>query len=350
MLDFFKKLRISNPWNYKVPFLVSIPYFLLLVGNADASVIAQSLIWSVVTIIGIAGFAYLLNDFTDRGQDAKLSRENSTAGLPNITVFFYLFFFLCLSLLPWFIFFPLNKIIVTLLVAEIVLFILYSARPFRLKECGVLGIVADALYAHAIPAALAAQTFRPIIIEFNPELSQLNPFLGMWFLSLVLWQFFLGIRNILLHQLADLDNDQKSKTRTWVSLVGAAPVWNWIRSTLLPFELFLYTFFVLTTAVHVPWFFIIIPLFFLYTFGKIWLRPNENYPSGLREWLYRFVDEFIISWFPIGLLGAAALEEPVFLFVLGVHTLVFKNALKSILVHDLGLFLRKTSSYLSSKF
>mgnify|MGYP007073577543 FL=1 len=33
LLFFIKKLRLSNPWNYKVPFLIAIPYLILLSSN-----------------------------------------------------------------------------------------------------------------------------------------------------------------------------------------------------------------------------------------------------------------------------------------------------------------------------
>src|SRR5262249_57433548 len=110
--------------------------------------------------------------------------------------------FLPVALLPW-LYLPLHWENGSLLGFELLLFVLYAFPPFRLKERGMLGLFADALYAHAIPAVLAVMTFSLMANRAYDHLT--------WFvLALGLWQFFLGVRNIVLHQLKDFDGDTRS--------------------------------------------------------------------------------------------------------------------------------------------
>src|SRR5687768_476539 len=75
---FTKKLRLSNPWNYKVPFLLSIPYLVLLVGGYNEGKSFYAILASLSVIIGIAGFGYLTNDLGDRQKDQMINKENVT--------------------------------------------------------------------------------------------------------------------------------------------------------------------------------------------------------------------------------------------------------------------------------
>ena len=318
----FKKLRLSDPWNYKVPFLISVPYFLMLATKLD---IKDSMIGfgcSISTIIGIAGFGYLLNDYTDRKKDLKVGKENALIGLSMSRIFLILLGFLVLALLPWGLYFPMDKVSVGLLMGQFVLFILYSSPPFRFKERGVLGVLCDAGYAHVVPALLAAYTFYLI---GDKEYDQVFPLL----ITLGAWQFVLGVRNILLHQIEDLKNDQKSETRTLLVSGDAAIIQKVLERIIVPLELVSFFAFGLVLSFEIPWFFAAYLVFVVFTMWKAKIALRQKLPNDLRPRLYIWLDDFYVEWIGvIILLQLIFTLNYFFLVILACHFIFFKNTLK----------------------
>ena len=188
---FLSRLRLSNPWRFKAPFLISIPYQMLFLGGIPPEDAALGFGMSCATIFGIAGFGYFLNDWTDREEDQRAGKFNVMLQLHWAAVVGLLLLFLALAVVPWVVYFPKGWSTLGLLGFEFLLFVLYSAPPFRFKERGWLGVLCDAGYAHAVPAVLAGITFfylgnRSFVAIF-------------WFLGLLgAWQAAVGVRNILL--------------------------------------------------------------------------------------------------------------------------------------------------------
>jgi UbiA prenyltransferase family len=222
--------------------------------------------------------------------------------------------FLGLSILPWVLYFPMNVLSVSCLIAEFLLFVLYVLPPIRLKERGLLGLVTDALYAHAIPTFLAAITFYALGSQ---------SWLHVWLLlgSLVAWQFCLGLRNILLHQLKDADNDRRSGLRTYVTQVGEERSLRLLAQVLVPMELltWLSLLGVLTIVTWLP--IVAWPVYLL------WKFPQQHHALDLRGWLYRYLDDFYIGWLPLMILMAACLQDWRMLGLALLHILLFKSAL-----------------------
>jgi 4-hydroxybenzoate polyprenyltransferase len=73
---FTRRLRLSNPWNYKVPVLIAVTYLVMLHAGFDWVEGWVGFAFSVCTIIGIAGFGYLSNDLGDRDADRKAGKAN----------------------------------------------------------------------------------------------------------------------------------------------------------------------------------------------------------------------------------------------------------------------------------
>ncbi|MEM9024754.1 MAG: UbiA family prenyltransferase, partial [Bacteroidota bacterium] len=227
-LHFFSRsLRLSNPWNFKVPALMAIPYFLLLAGDTDNATAYTAVGLSLATIIGLAGIAYLSNDLADRNTDERAGKPNATAQFQRWHIVALYLGFGLLALGPWW-WFPKTWLSYGLLLAELVLFLVYAFPPLRLKERPVWGIVADATYGHVIPATLAGWTFYQVTGAIYAPITGL-----LW--ALAVWQLLLGMRNILFHQLQDAANDRQSGTRTFVTAFGAAKADTVVR-LLVPFE------------------------------------------------------------------------------------------------------------------
>jgi len=152
----------------------------------------------VYIVIGIGGF--ICNDLFDEQSDKIVGKK-------NISSIFSRKKLMLLTILLWSIGLITAKYISTIifeiLFLQISLLVIYSAKPFRLKEKGIWAILIDGLYAHLLPGII-------LLIFINHYSTQV--FIP---LSFLLFSFGIGLRDILAHQLYDYPNDVKSNTKTY---------------------------------------------------------------------------------------------------------------------------------------
>lgn len=324
--DFFrffaKRLRLSNPWNYKVPFLITIPYLVFFISENKLEWPVLYIGVSLMVIIGVAGIGYLTNDLGDKQKDKLQGKYNVTEHLGRLSIagLFFIFFFLMLA--PWW-FLPFNRNSGLLLVIEVLLFFLYAFSPFRLKERGLLGIVADALYAHALPAGLAAYTFylliggKEVVFYF---------FIGV----LLSWQFTLGLRNILFHQIQDFENDRMTNTETYVTKTGINKSESIVKIVLY-FELVFFMMFVgFCSYINL---FVGLSVLLFWSFS--YFKQKDRREIGYRLLAYKLLDDLYIQWFPVFILSILSVKAIAFVFVFVLHLVLFKNGLKGYLIQKL---------------
>ena len=324
---FLDKLRLSKPWKYKVPFLISIPYFMIWAGRIAPEEAGIGFLMSCCTIFGIAGFGYFLNDLSDREEDAAAGKFNVLIGMPMPGIIGLLLLFLALAILPWVFYFPVNALILSLLGAELGLFMLYSLPPFRFKERGWLGVLCDALYAHGLPAVLAAITFYHL---GDGKLDLPGCEWSYWWLYLGLlggWQFFLGGRNILLHMRSDLDKDSQTGTKTLAVNLGKERLDTILQKVVFPLELLGFLGFFALMAWLMPWWGAVGLYFLVFTVYKTRQVNQVALPSSFAERLTLFLDDFYVLWIPLLTLAALAMVNLWFLIGLAVHLILFRNVL-----------------------
>ncbi|MCC6370847.1 MAG: UbiA family prenyltransferase, partial [Bacteroidia bacterium] len=236
----------------------------------------------------------------------------------SIIVLFAIFF--ALATLPWF-YLPFNRISALLLGSQFLLFFLYAVPPFRLKERGLPGIYADALYAHVIPAVLASYTFYVFTQFWVEDFSD-------YILVIACWQTIQGIRNILFHQLKDYESDKVSGTRTFVTLIGFEKTQRMVKNLALPLEGFSFVMVLLLLA------FIWNHLFLLVFAGVYALfilvsKQKELPKMDYRARAYLFLDDFYIQWLPLIVLGGLVRQSLVYIPVFILHVLLFRNGIKT---------------------
>jgi 4-hydroxybenzoate polyprenyltransferase len=321
---FTKKLRLSNPWNYKVPFLICVPYFLFLLGNNNSSKHSfYNILASITIIIGVSGIGYLTNDIGDRKKDALVQKHNVASNLSGLNLIILMFFFLTLVLMPWY-YLPFNKMSILLLMFQIFLFCLYSLPPFRLKEKGLWGILTDSLYAHVNPALLAAYTFYLLgYVSFHNFIQ--------FVLFLCLWQFILGIRNIFFHQIKDYENDISSGTNTFVTTYGKLKSINLCENWLLPIEVASFLLFSIFILKFNSLLILLITGYWILVFVK-----NKNIISqfNFRDRANLFLDNLYIKWLPLAVLTALCIKSIYFCPLIILHFLIFRNGIKSFLLEN----------------
>ena len=329
----FKKLRLSNPWNYKAPFLIAVPYLIIAITKPPFDCAILSIMASLVTILGIAGFGYFINDLTDIEKDNLIGKENAVSKLPDTKRLMLLLILLIMAITPWF-YLPLNWLNTSLLFFEFLLFVIYSFPPFRLKERGVAGVITDALYAHTNPAVLAAITFLMIT---NTDIFSISNLL----ITLASWQFVVGIRNIILHQLKDYENDQQSDTKTFVRNLGRNRSETWLKYLIIPLEVISFIFFAACINEYIPSFISAYLIFVPFTFFRVWVLWKRSMSKRVEENLNLFLDGFYTGRIPLLIAGHLFCLSPKFSVLFFLHLLLFKNGVSD--------FIRETKNIIFTR-
>ncbi|NVK65505.1 MAG: glycosyltransferase [Flavobacteriales bacterium] len=316
MISFFQfftqKLRLSNPWRYKVPLLISFCYFLLLAGNVDSFTSAMSFFAAIATTIGFMGFGYLTNDLADRKKDELAGKSNGTANLSAGSISMLVIAFLAIAILPW-LYLPLDEVSAICIFTELALFVLYAFPPFRLKERGILGVLTDSLYAHVVPGFLASWTF---FLVGEKKYDDFYFFAG----TLILWQLISGTRNIVSHHFKDFENDQVSGTNTFATHVGKDRVYTLMSRVLIPLEVIAFVAFLAVIQMEVGFLFAVVIVFL--AFATINYRNGDS-DTRAKHFTNTFLDRFYIHWFPYIIIFTLLFSNFEFWWLLVFHFLLF---------------------------
>jgi 4-hydroxybenzoate polyprenyltransferase len=191
----------SADWRLSfVPFIMACVYLWSSLFHISFSLVNLGVfILSVSTTFGFAALGYFINEFFDKADDLKAGKLNKlslVAGKFQVALFLVI---LAVCFLPW-LYLPKDEVSLYLILAEIGCFLVYSSPCLRLKKSTYFAGILDALYAYLIPGLLSFQTYAllsGVTLKVYPIL---------FFVAI----FFIGYRNIFLHQIKDVLGDQKS--------------------------------------------------------------------------------------------------------------------------------------------
>ncbi len=204
MKELFKN-KVTPWWNSKMSFLFAIAYlhfYLQEISFWNAMLFIFAFTFSGF-FLGFTG--HLINDWFDFREDEKVLKFNSRNYLGNRKTSGLILLSILLSYLPW-LFFQEKWLMIVFISSSYLVFILYSIPFFRFKEKRVIGVISDVMYAYLIP------TF--IIYYF--EISKFDDFqIQLIYILILIWILFVGIQQIIIHQLNDLKNDKRSGTNKY---------------------------------------------------------------------------------------------------------------------------------------
>lgn len=306
---------------YKFSIIFSCLYVILFWGNIRGTKIIFYLGLSLFVSIGIAGIGYALNDIKDYQHDVKNNKQNLFLNFTRFQSILLILLFLVLAIFPWY-YLPFDSTSLQLLGIEFLLFYLYAFPPFRLKERGILGILADAGYAQVVPCILAIYTFSALSSSLI-----LPIYVGVLF---IIWLLIMGVRNIINHQIDDIEHDINTKTKTLITQIGIDKSKRLVVYGLLPAEwlVFVFLLFILPETYRL-FFYVYLVYSFLYYFRKN--MPEHLLKTDLlykNEAFYKFsntnlLNEFYEIHLPILLLLYFSLYDLFFLLVLAINLLFF---------------------------
>jgi 4-hydroxybenzoate polyprenyltransferase len=222
-------LRTKNWWRPKMGFLVAVLCFYLAVQQPDWNDGLFLLFLAFVAVLGLGSLGHVLNDWSDIEEDRRAGKSNTMSRLSLPQRFLSLIVVVVIGYLPWFVGLKSNPFIITLLGLELLLFLLYSVRPVRLKRFPQVAIVLDALYAYVNPSLFLWLTF---VASIGNEAKLIET------VSLFVWTLPMGLRHIVNHHVMDRENDRVSSTPNLANIYHPSSILNWIRYVLVPIEIF----------------------------------------------------------------------------------------------------------------
>lgn len=315
ILGFVRKLiRASDWWEHKLAVLVAVAYATILLCEAPLIQVALQILFYLGALAVAATYVSLINDFTDIDEDLAVGKANKMANLsPTIR---WLLLLGCVGVGGVFAFFMWPDILsVALYLATWVVFSLYSIRPFRLKERGIWGVLCDATGAHFFPSLLMVAGMSRAVgdgLDF------------LWFSFVGLWALMLGIRGILWHQYLDMENDRKTHIRTFATRIDNNK-FRRIAVGIFSAEVVAFVAMLVYLGVWANW----ISLMLYGLLLGIRYSRYANLPIILVTPKRRETQVVLLyyyqTFFPVGMLLAAAFAQPMAWIVLLVHLLLFPS-------------------------
>lgn len=325
MKSLCKLARTDNWLQSKIPPLLSIAFAGILIGDV-ASKEAYLLIANIcISIFSVAVYGHLINDIFDAEEDRFNHKENLVSSLPPFARLL-----LCLiTIITGFSPLILQKygaLPTLLLVINYILPTIYSAPPFSLKRRGVAGILMDSLGAHAIPTLFITSLFLASV-EFSPIIQFL------FLLSTFAWSFFLGLRGIITHQVADRQNDMAANVVTFGGSRNPKSLRRLVLHHLLPIEFAAIIVFSSILVWYYPLISVAILLYLALEYAKIkkgWKLPLFYQHLPEREDYIPFLNnEFYELWLPCALLITMVSSDLSFLFLAGIYLVLFWPGIKN---------------------
>lgn len=245
--------RSKQWWQPKAGNLLSAVYLAVYIYNINFSYTFKFFFPAVITIFGIGLFGHFLNDFFDLESDKKACKSNMLEKLSTNNRVLLFISSLFLAFLPW-LFLPFDTVSCALIAGEFLLLFAYALPLIRFKERGFIALITDALYAYAIPFVLAFHTFNLL------SSASIN---WVLYAVLFLWQFSIGIINILIHQIEDFENDLYTHTRTWVTAIGKTKARKYLLFCFWPIMVLFFIFYMAIISITGSNWYFTFPLLFL---------------------------------------------------------------------------------------
>jgi len=312
----FNVIRSQEWWAHKLPPLLAIAFATVLMSPVPLYRVA---LWSVFLLSSLvvgAIYVSVINDITDLEEDIASGKSNRVQQIPEqyrwiipaicILLGFVSGYFLypdilscCLYLLSW------------------IVFSLYSIKPVRLKNRGILGVLADGCGSHVFTSLLMVSSMCYVTHQ------QID---WVWFTAVGVWALTYGLRGILWHQFADRENDIKVNLNTYASKINPLTFKNksnlLIVTELTALAVILYK---LNLSLPIIGLLLYLLLLFLrYKLNKTQIITIIKYNDQPFQIL---MADYYQMLFPISLLVAASLRNPLNLIVLAVYIFLFPYVL-----------------------
>ena len=215
-------IRFKEWSNSKIPFFLTCMYYAAHSGpRPDISVVGE-MAGLLFLLCLYASFGYVINSLSDRKVDLMAGKPNSLGEISNAGALTIVWAVIAASILTTHLLFADRPALVSLIVFSYATAAFYSLPPIRLKEHGVLGLLASA----------AAQRTLPVVIVFSAMQVWDVAAIGLCTLSTLI-----GLRFIIVHQILDEKADLVAGVRTVATIDGVSILERGLKRYIFPLEI-----------------------------------------------------------------------------------------------------------------
>lgn len=211
-MNIIRNLKINKWWVYKIGTGVFslILFKELLISKTDFNFsLVDFYLFGLLISLAING--HFINDYSDYDSD-KIANKNNIFNDNSIRFAPYFCIFISITSIV-FSFFFFSNVVFGLVVLQVLGSVLYSIKPFRIKERGVWSMFTTGIYERLNPYLIILFC---VINEFN----NLNIELLLFVIFYLAWSYFWECRNFINGQLGDLENDQRSNIKSLAIVLG----------------------------------------------------------------------------------------------------------------------------------
>ncbi|TWF45273.1 4-hydroxybenzoate polyprenyltransferase [Chitinophaga polysaccharea] len=315
-MRFRKIIRMHDWWISKMAPVLAVGYATVAMNNGSLFKSITGILIVLSSLIVGAIYVSIINDVTDIAIDNQAGKYNYMARLPASFrimiplccvlggIAFMCFFYPDIPSLLWY-------------GLSWIAFSLYSFPPVRLKERGILGVLADAGGAHLFPTCLmvaAVSYFMHWKVEFY------------WFMIVAVWALALGLRGILWHQFRDRNNDLLTGVNTYATSINPQQFKYWQR-VILVFEVL--ALFIILLMLH---YWMVGTGLLLYLVWSLLQYKLSGRKPVIIQSVYNSNTLLVMTtyyqvFFPLSLLIKFAIDQPAGWWVLMLHLLLFSRYL-----------------------
>jgi len=308
-------LRAHDWWAPKIIPLLCIGYATIMQNGYN---LLDYFLWLLFLILAIAAgaiYVSIINDFTDLKYDIASKKRNGLERFSSNKRKLILLASILLGV--FFCFFFINDALSLIFyLAAYLAFSLYSISPFRFKNRGVLGVIADASGAHLFPSLFVASSMM-----HNMHIS-IDPY---WLVIVGVWSFAYGLRGILWHQFWDRENDLSINHKTFATEMRVTDM-KFAEIIITVIEIIALILILLPLG-KLP--FIALLFYVLVLFGYRKLKIKTIFIIITNDRWQIFMSDFYQILLPASLIIACSLKSPLCLILLVFHLLCFPNTTKS---------------------
>lgn len=308
MYDYLKGLRLFHGPILKTYLLLTAPLLFILIEGVSRSDVVLLCLFSAHTLLYL-WFGWAVNDYSDRELDLAAGKKR-TFGIirPRYAIAGIVLLFTGTLLAGAYL--SRNSVYLLILCIGLMLGIVYSVPPFRLKGRGFWSLVFGPVYGKIIPVILATLLFY----RFEP-----------WILLVLLAEGFKNGVDLFFHQIRDYHQDSTGGVKTFAVVAGLPAALRILRRMTLV-KIIAAGFMGLTLAWFVPEYRFILAAIVLCSIPA-WFFLKRSPIRDLRDFsyltfAYTWFGEMVFSLSPLWLGSILALRYPPFLPFLLVLVLI----------------------------
>lgn len=323
---FARIFRAGEWWDHKLVPLLAIFYGTAWLGHRSIASLSLGIFLLLAAIVPGAIYVSVINDLSDRGDDAAAGKPNRMIGRPMAQSASFVLLPLAAGLAFLLLWRDRPPLMLAYLGAWIS-FSLYSLPPVRLKIRGLAGILADAAGAHLFPSLVS------LLVATYAAGTTVDP---VWAIAVAFWALAYGLRGIIWHQLADAAHDRRAGVRTFAERLSPRRAASFAVRIAFPVELVALGAMLWRLATPLPLVGLAAYGLLLYMRVRVTDERAVIVMPRARRWAM-VLQEYYELFLPLSILATSAWFYPLDLVLAAAHLLLFHRRAVGMLRQMRGL-------------